>query len=210
MTARTVLQWPNSKLLEVSELVDSFDEGLQSLAEDLYHTMIANFGAGIAAPQVGKLIRMITIQVPEKAPMIMINPNLINQEGLRRVEEGCLSVPGFTGIVERSIKIDAQYLDENKNKIQFSAEELLSQAIEHEIDHLNGIMYLDHLKSHQELHKTGITPNEVHWHDVGYKIHVNKQEALKNDLITEEVIEKKIELSKIKSDSSLDDASLEI
>ncbi len=202
--------FPDPFLRKKSKEITEINKDIIDFGHSMLETMQTARGVGLAAPQVGKLIRMITIQVPEKAPMIMINPNLINQEGLRRVEEGCLSVPGFTGIVERSIKIDAQYLDENKNKIQLSAEELLAQAIEHEIDHLNGIMYLDHLKSHQELHKTGITPNEVHWHDVGYKIHVNKQEALKNDLITEEVIEKKIELSKIKSDSSLDDASLEI
>ena len=202
--------FPDPFLRKKSKEITEINKDIIDFGHSMLETMQTARGVGLAAPQVGKLIRMITIQVPEKAPMIMINPNLTNQEGLRRVEEGCLSVPGFTGIVERSIKIDAQYLDENKNKIQLSAEELLAQAIEHEIDHLNGIMYLDHLKSHQELHKTGITPNEVHWHDVGYKIHVNKQEALKNDLITEEVIEKKIELSKIKSDSSLDDASLEI
>ena len=121
-----------------------------------------------------------------------------------------MSVPGFTGLIERSIKIDAQYLDENKNKIKLSAEDLLSQAIEHEIDHLNGIMYTDHLKSHEDLHKTGVTPNEIHWHDVGYKIHINKDQATKDDISMHEVIEKKIELSKIKSDGSLDDASLEI
>ena len=177
--------FPDPFLRKKSKEITEINKHIIDFGHSMLETMQTARGVGLAAPQVGKLIRMITIQVPE-------------------------NVPGFTGIVERSIKIDAQYLDENKNKIQLSAEELLAQAVEHEIDHLNGIMYLDHLKSHQELHKTGITPNEVHWHDVGYKIHVNKQEALKNDLITEEVIEKKIELSKIKSDSSLDDASLEI
>jgi len=121
-----------------------------------------------------------------------------------------LSVPGFTGIIERSVTIDASYLDQNKAKIKLTASELLSQAIEHEIDHLNGIVYLDHLKSHEDLHKSGITPNDIHWHDVGYKIFINKANASSKDKIIDEVIDKKIELSKIKSDSSIDEASVDI
>ena len=126
--------FPDPFLRKKSKEITEINKDIIDFGHSMLETMQTARGVGLAAPQVGKLIRMITIQVPEKAPMIMINPNLTNQEGLRRVEEGCLSVPGFTGIVERSIKIDAQYLDENKNKIQLSAEELLAQAIEHEID----------------------------------------------------------------------------
>ena len=140
----------------------------------------------------------------------MINPKIDNASGTRKVEEGCLSVPGFTGLIERSMTIDASYLDLNKSKIKLSATELLSQAIEHEIDHLNGIVYLDHLKSHDNLYKTGVTPNQVHWHDVGYKIFINKDKSSKDDLLVNEVIETKIKLSEIKSDSSIDEASVDI
>ncbi len=140
----------------------------------MLETMQAARGIGLAAPQVGKLLRLITIQIPENEPMIMFNPKVEKSFGRRNVEEGCLSVPGFTGIIERSVTIDASYLDQNKAKIKLTASELLSQAIEHEIDHLNGIVYLDHLKSHEDLHKSGITPNDIHWHDVGYKIFINK------------------------------------
>ena len=138
----------------------------------------------------------------------MFNPKVEKSFGKRNVEEGCLSVPGFTGIIERSVTIDASYLDQNKSKIKLTASELLSQAIEHEIDHLNGIVYLDHLKSHEDLHKSGITPNDIHWHDIGYKIFINKAKASSQDKIIDEVIDKKIELSKIKSDSSIDEAIL--
>ena len=205
-----IRKFPDPILRKQSAEIEEFNNEIIQFGYDMLDTMQSARGVGLAAPQVGRLIRMITIQIPENKPMIMFNPSISNKYGLRKVEEGCLSVPGFTGLIERSIKIDAQYLDENKNKIKLSAEDLLSQAIEHEIDHLNGIMYTDHLKSHEDLHKTGVTPNEIHWHDVGYKIHINKDQATKDDISMHEVIEKKIELSKIKSDGSLDDASLEI
>tara|TARA_B100000579_G_scaffold199256_1_gene162949 strand:- start:13190 stop:13822 length:633 start_codon:yes stop_codon:yes gene_type:complete len=205
-----IRKFPDPILRKKSDEIVDLTKELIQFGYEMLETMQSAKGVGLAAPQVGRLIRMITIQVPEKKPMIMVNPNISKKQGSREVQEGCLSVPGFTGIIQRSVKIDAEYLDENKNKIKFSAEELLSQAIEHEIDHLNGIMYTDHLKSHEDLHKTGITPDDVHWHDVGYKIHISKDQATKDDLSMYEVIEKKIELSKIKSDSSLDDASLEI
>ncbi|MEC7837861.1 MAG: peptide deformylase [Chloroflexota bacterium] len=210
MTILPIRKFPDPILRNKSEKILEINKDIIQFGHDMLDTMQSAKGVGLAAPQVGKLIRMITIQIPEKDPMIMINPYITKKEGVREVEEGCLSVPGFTGIIERSIKIDAEYLDENQGKIKLSAQELLSQAIEHEIDHLNGIMYTDHLKSHEDLHKTGVTPNEIHWHDVGYKIYIGKDEPTKNDLSMCEVIEKKIELSKIKSDSSLDDASLEI
>tara|TARA_B100001142_G_scaffold323782_1_gene374394 strand:+ start:410 stop:1042 length:633 start_codon:yes stop_codon:yes gene_type:complete len=205
-----IRKFPDPILRKQSAEIEEFNNEIIQFGYDMLDTMQSARGVGLAAPQVGRLIRMITIQIPENKPMIMFNPSISNKYGSRKVEEGCLSVPGFTGLIERSIKIDAQYLDENKNKIKLSAEDLLSQAIEHEIDHLNGIMYTDHLKSHEDLHKTGVTPNEIHWHDVGYKIHINKDQATKDDISMHEVIEKKIELSKIKSDGSLDDASLEI
>lgn len=210
MTIIPIRKFPDPILRKKSEKILEINKDIIQFGYDMLETMQSAKGVGLAAPQVGKLIRMVTIQIPEKDPMIMINPFISKKEGSRKVEEGCLSVPGFTGIIERSVKIDAEYLDENQSKIKFSAQELLSQAIEHEIDHLNGIMYTDHLKSHEDLQKTGITPNEVHWHDIGYKIHISKDKATKDDLSMCEVIEKKIELSKIKSDSSLDDASLEI
>ena len=205
-----IRKFPDPILRKKSEKIFSIDKDLIQFGYDMLETMQSAKGVGLAAPQVGKLLRMITIQIPENDPMIMINPYISNKEGSREVQEGCLSVPGFTGIIERSIKIDAEYLDINQSKIKFTAQELLSQAIEHEIDHLNGIMYTDHLKSHEDLHKTGVTPDETHWHDVGYKIHISNDKSTKDDLSMGEVIEKKIELSKIKSDSSLDDASLEI
>ena len=210
MTILPIRVFPDPILRQQSKEIKEINKEVTELGFNMLETMRSAKGIGLAAPQVGKLLKLITIQIPENEPMIMFNPKIENSYGKRNVEEGCLSVPGFTGIIERSISIDASYIDKNKGKIKLSATDLLSQAIEHEIDHLNGIVYLDHLKSHEDLHKSGITPNDVHWHDIGYKILVNKTKASSQDKIVDEVIEKKIQLSKIKSDSSIDEASVDI
>ena len=109
-------------------------------------------GVGLAANQVGVLRRVIVIQLPdEEEPRVYINPEIIHREGEREVTEACLSVPGYTGVITRAIWVKAKMLDRQSKLIRIRAEELLAQALEHEIDHLNGILYMDHLKEHQEL-----------------------------------------------------------
>ena len=210
MTILPIRLFPDPILRQKTKEIEEINKEIIEFGYNMLETMQSAKGVGLAAPQVGKLIKLITIQIPEEDPMIIINPKIDKAVGTRNVEEGCLSVPGFTGLIERSITIDASYIDINKSNIKLSATELLSQAIEHEIDHLNGIVYLDHLKSHENLYKTGITPDEIHWHDVGYKIFINKAKSSNEDLLVNEVIEKKIKLSEIKSDSSIDEASVDI
>ena len=210
MTILPIRLFPDPILRKKSKEIENIDLEILEFSNNMLETMQYAKGIGLAAPQVGRLIRLITIQIPECDPIIMFNPYINKKLGKRIVPEGCLSVPGFTGIVERSISIAATYIDKTKGKIQLSTTELLSQAIEHEIDHLYGIMYLDHLESHDKLHKTGITPDDVHWHDVAYKVSINKDNATKTDLETEGIIERKIELSKIKSDGSIEEASFDV
>ena len=210
MTILPIRLFPDPILRKKAKEIENINLEILEFSNNMLETMQYAKGIGLAAPQVGRLVRLITIQVPERDPIVMFNPYINKKLGKRMVPEGCLSVPGFTGIVERAISISATYVDKNKGKIQLSAEELLSQAIEHEIDHLNGIMYLDHLESHEKLHKTGITPDDIHWHDVAYKVSINKDNATKTDLETEGIIERKIELSKIKSDGSIEEASFDV
>ena len=210
MTILPIRLFPDPILRKKAKEIENINLEILEFSNNMLETMQYAKGIGLAAPQVGRLVRLITIQVPERDPIVMFNPYINKKLGKRMVPEGCLSVPGFTGIVERAISISATYVDKNKGKIQLSAEELLSQAIEHEIDHLNGIMYLDHLESHEKLHKTGITPDDIHWHDVAYKVCINKDNATKTDLETEGIIERKIELSKIKSDGSIEEASFDV
>jgi hypothetical protein len=124
----------------------------------------------------------------------MINPEITHREGERQVDEGCLSVPGYVGLVTRSVKVKARALDEAGAKFRLTAELLLAQAIEHEVDHLNGILYLDHLVAHEQLRKVeqpvsegaggqplpspvashqAVDPSTPHLHDVEYRVHID-------------------------------------
>ena len=109
-------------------------------------------GVGLAANQVGILRRLIVIQLPEEEEArIYINPEILNREGEREVEEGCLSIPGYKGLITRSVWVKFKAMDQTSKLVRLKAEDLLSQALEHEVDHLNGILYIDHLESHQQL-----------------------------------------------------------
>jgi peptide deformylase len=112
-------------------------------------------GVGLAANQVGSLQRVIVVQLPEEdeEARIYVNPEIVHREGQREIEEGCLSVPGYKGLINRSLWVKFSALDHTSMTVKLKAEELLSQALEHEVDHLNGILYLDHLESHDKLVK---------------------------------------------------------
>ena len=101
------------------------------------------------------------VRTPEmEEAMVLVNPEIVRQEGEREVEEGCLSVPGYRGIVRRSLKVRARALSLDGKQFKVDAEELLAQALEHEIDHLNGILYMDHLISHETLRKIDESPDD--------------------------------------------------
>ena len=125
------------------------------LAADMVETMIEHSGVGLAANQVGYLERIAVVQTPDmEEALVLVNPEIVRKEGQREVEEGCLSVPGYRGMVLRSEKVRARALDLNAKPFKVDAEgSLLAQALEHEIDHLNGIMYMDHLVAHTGLYK---------------------------------------------------------
>ena len=139
--------------------VRSISKREQKLAYDMVETMREKGGVGLAANQVGELWRIIVLQMPEEdEARIYFNPEILKTNGKREVEEGCLSLPGYRGIVNRSLWIKFRGLDHTDQIVKFEAENLLSQAIEHEVDHLNGILYTDHLAEHQQLYS--ITEDE--------------------------------------------------
>ncbi|CAI8004261.1 Peptide deformylase [Geodia barretti] len=120
----------------------------------MIETMTEHNGVGLAANQVGVLERICVIQTPDmEEAMVLVNPEIVHREGEREVEEGCLSVPGYRGMVVRSESVRARALDLSSKIFKLEADELLAQALEHEIDHLNGIMYLDHLVAHTTVYK---------------------------------------------------------
>jgi len=150
-----ILEIPHPILRKRAKRVRSISKREQKLAYDMVSTMREKGGVGLAANQVGELWRIIVLQMPEEEEArIYFNPEIIKTGGKREVEEGCLSLPGYRGIVTRSVWIKFRGLDHTEQVVKFEAENLLSQAIEHEVDHLNGILYTDHLAEHQQLYST--------------------------------------------------------
>ena len=154
MAIREILQIPHPLLRQRARRVRSIDDDVLRLAYDMVETMRDANGIGLAANQVGELRRVIVIQLPEEEEArIYINPEITLREGERRVEEGCLSIAGYKGMVTRSVWVRFRALDHTAKAVKLRAEDVLSQALEHEVDHLNGILYTDHMEAHEKLVK---------------------------------------------------------
>ncbi len=154
MAVREILEIPHPILRQRARRVRRIDKRILGLAYDMVETMREASGVGLAANQVGELRRLIVLQIPdEEEARIYFNPEIIKREGTREVEEGCLSYPGYRGIIERSAWIRFGALDHTEKVIKVKAEGILAQAMEHEVDHLNGILYLDHLSDHTKLYR---------------------------------------------------------
>ncbi len=185
---------PDPVLRRRAREIKVINDAIRKLAKDMIATMQDAHGVGLAANQVGVLKRLIVLQLPDEDPRIMINPEIMRRIGERQIDEGCLSLPGYVGLVTRSVSIKARALDEWGAKLQISADELLAQAIEHEVDHLNGILYVDHLVAHEQLRKVerpaadaasaddatatpSVDASAPHLHDVTYEVHADHETA---------------------------------
>ena len=152
MAVLPILELPHPALRQRARKIRKINSSVLRLAEDMVDTMREAPGVGLAANQVGVLKRLIVVQLPEEEEArIYINPEIVHREGEREVEEGCLSVPGYKGFINRSVWVKFRALDATSKVVKLKAEELLSQVLEHEVDHLNGILYIDHLESHEKL-----------------------------------------------------------
>ena len=151
MSVLKVLIFPDQRLRTVAKPVKAVNEGIKKLVKDLHETMYKGGGIGLSATQVNIHKRIMVIDVsPEKdSPLTLINPEIkiIEPEEKKISEEGCLSVPGFYEEVERPSKIDVIALNEEGQKINIKAEGLLAVAIQHEMDHLEGRIFLDYLSN---------------------------------------------------------------
>jgi peptide deformylase len=151
---------PDPILRQRAKRVSTINSSIQRLIDDMIETLDEAQGVGLAANQVGVLQRVVVIQLPDdEEPRVFINPELVRQEGDREVEEGCLSIPGYRGLVKRSVKVRAKGQDRRGKAVRVSADGLLAQALEHEIDHLNGTLYIDRLVDRDKLWKEQ-TPSE--------------------------------------------------
>ena len=152
---------PDPMLRRKTKRVRIIDASIRRLVDDMVETMHYEGGVGLAANQVGVLHRVAVIQRPEdEEPLVLINPEIVRREGQREVEEGCLSIPGYRAMLFRSVTVRVKAQDRHGKPFRIKAQELLAQALEHELDHLNGILYIDHLESHEKLYKFPKEPQE--------------------------------------------------
>jgi peptide deformylase len=169
MAILEILTYPNPLLREVAQPVDKFTPEvtakLKKLADDMLETMYDANGIGLAAPQVGELVRMLVIDARPKddsgrryeydemtelektvtQPLILINPEIVKGEGKTTFDEGCLSVPSFFETVERFEKVEVKAFDVNGKEVRFTTDGLLAIVIQHEMDHLEGTLFIDHI-----------------------------------------------------------------
>jgi peptide deformylase len=148
------------RLRQKATKIRAADDSLVRLARDMHETMLAEQGVGLAGPQVGVMRRIAVIHIPENydddgAPAItltLINPEIIRAKGRVEAYEGCLSIPGWTGLVPRAEAITVKAINLENRPIRIKAEQSLARAIQHEIDHLDGILFLDRVEDKSTIH----------------------------------------------------------
>ena len=161
MAVRQIRIIPDEVLRQKAKKVPAIDASIHQIIDDMILTMQEANGVGLAAPQVGVLLRVIVLQMPEQEPFSIVNPDIVKSSGERMVIEGCLSIPGYQGELKRSEKVTVKGLDREGKKIRISATDLLAQALEHEIDHLDGILYTDRIGSEGKLYKIEAASSET-------------------------------------------------
>ena len=147
MAKLTILEFPDPRLRKKASPVEVVDDALRTLIDDMFETMYAAPGIGLAATQVDVHKRLLVADVsPEKDdPYALINPVILEKDGVAVTEEGCLSVPGFYEEVERAEHIRVRFLDRDGNEVEMEVEGLLAVCIQHEMDHLEGKLFVDYL-----------------------------------------------------------------
>jgi peptide deformylase len=144
-----ICRYGSDVLRKVAEPVEEITDEIRQLARDMLEKMYDSDGVGIAAPQIGVSKRIIIVDVdpydPSKDPIALINPEIVDRQGQESAEEGCLSVPDIRGEVKRAERVTVEGLDLDGSKVRIEATELLARALQHEIDHLNGVLFIDHL-----------------------------------------------------------------
>ena len=144
-----ILEFPDERLRKKAAKVVTVDDKIKKLADDMLETMYESRGVGLAATQVNVHQRVIVIDVSEEkdTPLFLINPEIIEKDGIEESEEGCLSVPGFYEKVNRAEHIRVKALNREGQSFEFEARDLLAVCVQHEMDHLNGKLFVDYISS---------------------------------------------------------------
>ncbi len=147
MSLKDILIYPEKRLRKKSSPVEKIDRKVHKLLDDLADTMYHAPGVGLAAPQIGDNIRVLVVDVSTKEEendlIELINPEIINSSGTQSSEEGCLSIPGFYGNITRKKAVTVEAQNRDGEKFEIEADDLLSRVLQHEIDHLDGILFFD-------------------------------------------------------------------
>ena len=151
MALREVPQFPDKRLRRVSKPIGEIDDAIRALAADMLEVMYDEPGIGLAAPQVGEAVRLVVVDTEwreenaERSPLVLVNPQIVSTEGTLLWSEGCLSVPEFEAEVERFAKLRLHALDLEGRKLEIDAEGLQAVCFQHEIDHLDGVLFIDRI-----------------------------------------------------------------
>jgi peptide deformylase len=154
MAIRPLTMMDNPVLHRKAKRVRTIDDSIQKLIDDMIDTLRDTGGAGLAAPQIGVPLQVVVIEIPDEDVVTLINPELVKTSGEREMVEGCLSLPGYRGEVKRWESVTVKGRDRNGKAIRIKADGLLAHVLQHEIDHINGIVYIDHLESMDKLYKS--------------------------------------------------------
>lgn len=160
MAVREILTSEHPVLRQKGKKLKRVDLSTQKLVDDMLETMRDANGLGLAAPQIGVSLRVIVIEVPEERDdphsgeqVIFINPEIVKAEGEQFGEEGCLSIPGYVGMVRRAMKVTVKGLNRKGKEVRVTGEGLLARALQHEIDHLDGVLFTDRLEKPEDLYR---------------------------------------------------------
>lgn len=145
MAVRKLIYFPDDPLTQRAQPVDVFGDKLQRLVDDMIETMIASEGVGLAAPQIGLGKRLFVLREPDQEPMAFVNPEIVSMEGREEGEEGCLSMPGVYAQVPRATQLLIRAQDPAGDPFELEAADFLARIIQHETDHLNGILFPERL-----------------------------------------------------------------
>lgn len=160
MAVREILTSEHPVLRQKAKKIKRVDAATSKLVEDMLETMREANGLGLAAPQIGVGLRVIVIEMPEDEEephsgeqVVLINPEIVKSAGEQFGEEGCLSIPGYVGMVRRAMKVTVKGLSPKGKEVKVNGEGLLARALQHEIDHLDGVLFTDRLEKPEDLYR---------------------------------------------------------
>lgn len=167
MAIKEILVLGDDRLREKAKKISRFDKSVQALIDDMFETMYAANGLGLAATQIGVPLRVIIIEMPEERDeegnitsaakqYVLCNPEIVRARGEDEVQEACLSVPGYVGRVKRATEVVVKAQDAEGRNVRYRGRDLLAQAFQHELDHLDGVLYVDRIESPDDLWQVNV------------------------------------------------------